>query len=365
MPNTNEPVGNKSGLSTLQRARFGPGMLLQHEDLDLLNTYTRDLSRLLFKSFFGCGVVCGLTVKVEPHCDGLKVTVDPGVALSCAGDPLYVPKSVDVQTKEGFVLANASHLWVELCGTVKCCAPRHTSCSCDDDETTSDCTREKDGFEIRLREERPPCLCGCAEPTANPIPLPTPPTTPPPPDAQTDCRCVGPDQLCYEAHYAGKCGCECGECSSCDCECILLARLYKTNDPIPRWRVDHRVRRFIRPVLMRDPQPERDRAALSSAANVSDETVLEAYTMAQTGSLNLMDRSRKSLELYSPKEQALVGNILKLYPVEERPRRLFELVAKYVDVKTDAKVPVTRQLTLELKKAKNDQATQLKTGGTK
>src|SRR6267143_883908 len=99
MNNTNEPVGKTPGLSTLERARFGPGMLLQHEDLELLNTYTRDLSRLLFRSFFGCGVICGLKVTAEPHCGPVKVTVQPGVALSCAGDPIYVPSAVDVLTK--------------------------------------------------------------------------------------------------------------------------------------------------------------------------------------------------------------------------------------------------------------------------
>jgi len=46
MNNTNEPVGIGKGLSTLERSRFGPGMLLHHEDLEQLNIYTRSLSRL-------------------------------------------------------------------------------------------------------------------------------------------------------------------------------------------------------------------------------------------------------------------------------------------------------------------------------
>lgn len=354
MNNTNEPVGKTPGLSTLERARFGPGMLLQHEDLELLNTYTRDLSRLLFGSFFGCGVICGLKVEVVEECGKLKVTVDPGVALSCAGDAVHVPTSQVVYTKEGFNLATANYLWVELCGTVKCCAPRTTTCSCDDDETTSDCTREKDGFEIRLWGERPPCVCGCADPAANPTP---PPPPPPPPTGttpananQTDCRCVGPDQTCYEDHYAGKCGCACGECSSCDCKCILLARLYKTSDPNTPWRADHRVRRFIRPVLMRDPRPAKDQAALSSPANVSDETVMYAFTSASSQSLDLMNRSRESLALYSPEEQVLVGKILRLHPEEQRPQRLIEVLEKYSDVKTAADVSLTRQLSADLQR---------------
>ena len=47
------------GTSTLVRPKFGPGMLLQADDLDSLTTYTRELNRLMFRSLFGCGVVCG------------------------------------------------------------------------------------------------------------------------------------------------------------------------------------------------------------------------------------------------------------------------------------------------------------------
>jgi hypothetical protein len=67
--------------------------------------------------------------------------------------------------------------------------------------------------------------------------------------------CVDCANPCHDHHYAGKCGCHCDDC--CDCKCILLARLRKTGDSEnPTWTVDHSVRRFIRPVLMRDPQVE-------------------------------------------------------------------------------------------------------------
>lgn len=257
MNNTNEPVGSTPGLSTLERARFGPGMLLQHEDLEQLNTYTRELSRLLFQSFFGCGVICGLVVEAVPECEKLKVSVNPGVALSCSGDPVYVPgpKPTDVFTKPSFNINTEKELWVVLCGTTRCCAPRTTTCCSDDDEATSDCTREKDGFEIRLMLERPKCACACPIRDAN-----TPPaTTNSSNDRESACKCVT-DLTCYKNHYAGICGCTCGECSGCDCKCILLARLESFEEG-KVWKTDHSVRRFIRPVLMRDPQVEIERAA--------------------------------------------------------------------------------------------------------
>lgn len=240
------PINSVCGTSTLVRAKFGPGMLLQHDDLERLNSYTRDLSRMMFRSFFGCGVVCGLVVEVEADaCGRMIVKVGAGLALTCSGDPIYVPKEQRLLLNPECHPNPDSQLWLELCGKVKCCAPRTAICACDDDEPPAECTQERDGYEIRLWGERPPCACGCPEPDENAKAA-----------EETACRCVNPEQQkCYEEHYAGKCGCACDDCSDCGCECILLARLDKLKDPkdVP-WGVDHRVRRFIRPVLMRDPQ---------------------------------------------------------------------------------------------------------------
>lgn len=254
MNNTNEPVGSANGTSTLVRARFGPGMLLQHEDLELLNNYTRDLSRLLFRSFFGCGVICGLEVAARLKCeDQLEITVGAGVALACSGDPVQVPKAKPVLTNNKFDPSSKDPLWVLLCGTVKCCAPRISTCASDDDESHSDCTREKDGFEIRVvsASEPPKCVCGCTKPED--------PTFAP--QSETSCQCADPNLKCYQDHYQGKCGCNCDECLECDCACILLARLTREGDTT-NWLVDYRVRRFIRPVLMRDPLAGKPKAVL-------------------------------------------------------------------------------------------------------
>src|SRR4029453_41257 len=150
----------KKGTSTLVRPRFAPGMLLQHEDLDQLSTYTRELSRLLFRSFFGCGVVCGLVVKTDPKCGEDTIVVGAGLGLDCAGDPIYVPKDVRVVLDENCEPNPNDVLWVVLCATTKCCAPRAPMCpSDDDDDEIASCTRERAGFEIRVVAERPKCAC--------------------------------------------------------------------------------------------------------------------------------------------------------------------------------------------------------------
>lgn len=259
MNNTNVTLASKTGTSTLVRAKFGPGMLLQHEDLEQLNLYTRDLSRLMFQSLFGCGVICGLVVGTKEECGKVNVTVGSGVALACSGDPVYVPKAESFPIDENCDPDLPSPLWVVLCSKVKCCAPRTAVCSPDDDDAHAECTRERDGYEIRVVREPPPCVCGCTQPED------TNSTTP---AGATACRCVDPDLKCYQAHYAGKCGCNCDECSDCDCKCILLAKLTKGADG---WETDHRVRRFIRPVLMRDPQVEIEEEDRQSATTNAEQ----------------------------------------------------------------------------------------------
>ena len=76
-------------------------MLLQHEDLEQLNVYTRELNRLMFRSLFGCGVVCGLVVGTDVKCGKVNVTVGSGLALDCQGDPIYVPQPQSIVRRRG------------------------------------------------------------------------------------------------------------------------------------------------------------------------------------------------------------------------------------------------------------------------
>jgi hypothetical protein len=272
---TNQAVAVKKGLSTLARARFGPGMLLQHDDLEQLNVYTRELSRLMFRSLFGCGVICGLTVTADTNCGKITVGVAKGVALDCCGDPVYVPQAQTIVIDEACVPDGCDHLWIVLCGTEKCCAPRTSMCAPDDDEADSVCTRERDGFEIRVLCQRPPCVCGCPEPPHTDVETARGghgQTAPP-------CACVDPEHPCYREHYAGTCGCNCPGCSDGDCDCVLLAKLDKggTINALG-WRPDHSVRRFIRPVLMSDPAL---RPAVVAAADTNQSVQATAEARAR------------------------------------------------------------------------------------
>jgi hypothetical protein len=126
--------------STLVRPKFGPGMLLQHEDLDQMTAYTQELSRLMFRSLFGCGVICGLVVNPDAKCGKVYVTVGAGLALDCSGDPVYVPKDQPIVLDDQCDPNLTGPLWVVLCGTVTCCAPRTSLCASDEDEAPAVCT---------------------------------------------------------------------------------------------------------------------------------------------------------------------------------------------------------------------------------
>jgi hypothetical protein len=307
-------IQKQPGTSTLVRPKFGPGMLLQHEDLGALNDYTRELSRLMFRSLFGCGVICGLVVNADvDNCNKVFVTVGAGLALDCSGDPVYVPKDQRFVLDENCFPDLPDKLWVVLCGTTKNCAPRTSMCTDDDDKSTSVCTRERDMFEIRVVSARPTCACGCAEPsTATGDPTYIAPKGSAEQQGSNDpCLCADPTLDCHADHYAGKCGCSCGDGSDCGCECILLARLEKSVNSEKPWTVDHGVRRFIRPVLMRDPQVEMEELVRKEAQSQS-----AFYKRSQQ-----VEKVETALEEASPAPVEDPGTVEQIQTMTKRQRK--------------------------------------------
>jgi hypothetical protein len=297
-------------LTSLVRPKYSPGLLLQDDDLTAGVSYTRNLSRLLFRTIFGCGVLCGLIVdKPKLKCGKLTVDVGKGVALSCAGDPIEVPATQEI-TLDPCGEEVPDTLWIAVKHIDTCCVPRAAQCPPDEDEPPTACTREYDGFELRVFTERPGCSCGCSvlaqsqqaqssqaadaaarkpkakSGTLNPLTASKPADSAAPaqtlgtvaagaaeteepavPATNDPCLCnlrtgkgtENSKEGCYFPYYDGQCPCDC-----CDCDWIILA-VAKHDDQRDTWSVDHSVRRFVRPVLMRDPQIEKDRAATSTS----------------------------------------------------------------------------------------------------
>jgi hypothetical protein len=294
-------LADNAGKSPIERPLFNVGQLLEDEDLNASVTYTLELMRLMFRSLFGCGVICGLDVHARLTCAGrtLTVEVSPGLALDCLGNPIHVPSSVSTHYEMPCDIPNA--VWVALYYEEKSFRPKDVSCNADE-APQNVYTRKAHGFRIKLYDQQPECACSCAPKVAQAAqgpahkccddkqkPAETKPastsTTPAPaaPSAVTVAANGGDkgsaghsvetspaatalaDQLlwaCYGAHHKGECGCECGA------SCVLLG-VVRLPKPIPTSESDNHaiilkpdmsMRRSIRPVLTgyfhyEDPTP--------------------------------------------------------------------------------------------------------------
>lgn len=247
--NTKLPI-TVTGKASLVRPQFSQGLLLQDDDLNQIVDYMRNMSRLLFQTVLGCGVLCGFKVTASILCGKLQINVAKGVALDCRGDLVELP---DIQTIEFDPTCGTDippEIWVAICRREQPCAPRDAMCSLQDGDVSSAYTRIRDGYEIQILDSQPTGYCGCkpassdknAETVTEPLQR----------DAGNCCDFIAkPDDVCYKDHYQGVCECDCG-CG----DCIVLARVTynKAKETTPdNPKVDHSVRRFVRPVLMRDP----------------------------------------------------------------------------------------------------------------
>lgn len=264
-------------MGVLERPRYSPGLILEDSDLTAAVDYTRELNRLLFRSLFGCGVICGLDVAVKEDCD-LVVTVNPGLGLDGCGDPIHLTGQARVRLgKRDGVLAedeatpSRTDFWVIACNREKHCAPRTLVCDGDDLDCSSQPTRIRAGVEIAVSFDPPTCGCRCGTYDPNPTTL----------DGiaqelrdeqRSDWETLrdGYVARCHGDHYdnpdcAPDCGC--GTACSCSC-CILLGWAHWSRDEIdPGWRVYHfGVRRFVRPALIPDPRRDFAAAAAGTAA---------------------------------------------------------------------------------------------------
>lgn len=246
------------GAGTLVQPRYSRGLLLEDDDLTAGVTYTRDLMRLMFRSLFGCGVICGLKVATQLECNNsrLSITVQKGLGLDCLGNPIEVTKTETLKY-EPQCMPIVPTLWVLACYREKTCRPKEVTCSNDEEEQVVQ-TRVCGGYELSVVSARPKCACSCEPPQDKP--------------ARTDDECCGNEQRaaqaantaerlstangqgdgkkdycdCYRKHYNFECDCDCG------CKCIVIARIDITTSGgvMKSTAMDPRVPRFIRPELI-------------------------------------------------------------------------------------------------------------------
>ncbi len=267
----------------LEWPRYSPGLILEDSDLTAAVDYTRELNRLLFRSLFGCGVVCGFDVAVRDDC-GLQVLVAPGLALDGCGNPLHLTRqaAIKLEGRDGVLSESTGKkpkkpdFWVIACSREKTCANRALVCDCDELDPASQPTRTRSAVEISVSFEPPACGCSCTGFADKPD------------SAELDRRAKGLRDLqarergapqgsslgyaerCHSAHNSdADCqpDCGCGTACSCGC-CVVLGWGHwfaEDKSHKPGWHMLHYgVRRFVRPMLMADPR--RDFKAQPTAA---------------------------------------------------------------------------------------------------
>jgi hypothetical protein len=272
MSTAKELIEATKGTSSLVRPRFSPGLLLRDTDLNSAVDYGRTMLQLVLRNLFGCGVICGYEVTgCVDKCNVLQVTVGRGLALDCVGNPIELTVAQTLKVAEKCAPELPCEIWVVIRSRECNSSPREVSCTPEEGASSTVCTRVCDGYEIALLRKLPECVCGCIHKPHEPpeqccgeTPTRTPEQTA---DVERLQKRLKPWEECDEEqrkgrfqemqqgarrcdrdHRLGVCNC------ACCCEWVVLARLLccEERDQKREYRVDHTVRRFIRPVLSYD-----------------------------------------------------------------------------------------------------------------
>ena len=94
---TTEKQETKCEYNSFRQLRYFPGLLLDDRDFVDQQTYHIQKRRLLNRTLYGWGVVCGLDLKREkdPH----FFTVTSGLALDCCGREIWVDRNLTIDVR--------------------------------------------------------------------------------------------------------------------------------------------------------------------------------------------------------------------------------------------------------------------------
>ncbi len=136
---------------------FADGMVVTANDLNRAMHYPVELFQTLVRSFFGCGVVCGLSVEHYSTANNEDskwcLVVHPGTALDCHGNPLKVcdRQILSLKPEPCYCGDLPENLWIALRRCVVKEGPRDDADICDD-QTQSDTAygRAREYVEVKV-----------------------------------------------------------------------------------------------------------------------------------------------------------------------------------------------------------------------
>jgi hypothetical protein len=240
----------KTKATPIEMVKFRDGMIVTAEDLEAAMRYPVSIFQTLVRSYFGCGVVCGLDLKPDPKAGDrdpktnafptFVVCVGRGVALDCLGFPLELcgPVKIDLTPDPCRCEPPPEEVCIAIRRITSDEAPRD-ACACDADDPRFQCSRVRDHVLIKvfLPDELDDLAgCLCAKPRTG--------------DGADKC-CAPEDEEepnTPGGAVEGLCDClrTCSDCDCCEDSWVLLGCVTLSEDGIVR--VDQSRRKYVKPI---------------------------------------------------------------------------------------------------------------------
>ena len=150
LPHKARPTG-------IESVRFHDGMLVSADDLGAASTYAVSLLQVALRAHLGCGVVCGLGLRVRRRVKTAAVwtvCVDRGTAVDCRGYPveLLAPVELDLTPDPCACEPPPSTVLIAL-RRITSDEATHDACSCADHGSEPGCSRVRDQALVRAFTE--------------------------------------------------------------------------------------------------------------------------------------------------------------------------------------------------------------------
>ena len=226
----------KRVVTPIERVRFTDGMIVTADDLDTAMHYPTALLKTVLRSYFGCGVVCGLRLEKDPRAgdgDTYVLCVGAGVAFDCHGYPVELCGGIKLDlTPDPCVVDETPELYIAIRRATVDEAP-HDPCTCDTHDPRFQCSRIRDVVVVKAFAEIDATFCATEESTT----------------ASAECGCGGGtgDGGSSQPTIEGLCHCL-KACETCDCSAeswIVLGKVTRGDNGIS---VDHSRRRYVKPI---------------------------------------------------------------------------------------------------------------------
>ena len=140
--------------TSIEAVKFKDGMIVTANDLEAAMRYPVSMFQTLVRSYFGCGVVCGMEFVPDPNAikgePSYVFCIKPGVALDCHGFPLALcsPVKIDLTPDPCSPVETQQKVCIAIRRYTSDEAPRD-ACACDTDDPRFQCTRVRDHVMIK------------------------------------------------------------------------------------------------------------------------------------------------------------------------------------------------------------------------